>query len=108
MGYREIDRSQPNDGNGDDARTWAGKTNENMKEVFSRNFVLNDTMVSRRSYDPLNLGFDEYRVDDEVKGWENIGTKTRWVEGIVLLGGFTWPTDIDDETKFFITKDRNR
>ncbi|WP_435624469.1 hypothetical protein [Flagellimonas sp.] len=116
MGYQEINRSTPNDGNGDDARTWAGKTNENMKELHSRAFVLNDVLVSRRSHDPNNLHFDKFLVDDRLEGWENIGSKTRWVEGIVLSttepvdssDPFVWPTDIDNEAKFMIIDDINR
>jgi hypothetical protein len=108
MGYREIDRSQANDGQGDDARTWSGKTNENMKELFSRNFMLNGVRVSRESYDPSDLKFDQFIQYDELTGWEDSVAKTRRVSGVIMQLPFTWPDDIDDEAKFFITNDRNR
>ena len=108
MGYREINRSEPNDKQGDKARVWAGKTNENMKELFSRCFVLNGVKVSRESYDPLDTKFDEFKLDDELKGWVDPMTKTRRVEGVVLQLPFVWPGDVDDENKFFITNDANR
>lgn len=103
MAYREIDRSTPNSGNGDNARTWAGKTNENMKELFSRAFKLGDTLVRRWDYDPNDLGFDEYREDDKLEGWAVQGE--RYVEGIVLDASFTWPADIDDRSKFLKIND---
>ncbi|AGO49139.1 structural protein [Cellulophaga phage phi39:1] len=107
MAYREVNRSQPNDGLGDDARTWAGKTNENFKEVFSRGFTLFGFLVSRFSYDPLVLNFDKFVEGDKVQGWEN-SDKLRWVEGIVLSTGISLPGDLDDENKFFITNDKLR
>ncbi len=107
MGYLEIDRSSPNDGQGDDARTWAGKTNENMKELYSRSFKFNDTIVSRLVFDPNDLGFDEYRDGDKVAGW--VVPNERWVEGIVLdATAFTWPADIDDNAKFLKTADAEK
>lgn len=106
MAYREIDRDQPNTKQGDDARTWAGKTNENMKELFSRMFLLGDWMVTRWSYDPNTLSFGAFKDDDYIRGWAN-GAKTRWVEGVILdADGFSAPDDLADPTKFFITNER--
>lgn len=106
MAYREINRSQPNDGLGDDARTWSGKTNENFKEIFSRSFLLDGFEVSRNTYDPNDLGFDEFRNDDVFKGWYD-NTKKRWVEGVVLdATNLNMPTDIDDRAKVFIINDK--
>ncbi len=104
MAYQEINRSTPNDGLGDDARTWAGKTNANMKELFSRNLAIGNTLVRRITYDPNNLSFNAYKTDDKVEGWAVPGL--RYVEGVVLnASSFTWPDDIDDTSKFLITND---
>jgi hypothetical protein len=108
MAYREINRSTPNDDLGDDARIWAGKTNENFKEVFSRAFMLSGFLVARLTYDPAVLGFTAFKIDDVVKGWENVSTKERWIEGIAMQNGISLPADIDDETKFFIINEKLR
>ncbi len=105
MAYREINRSEPNDGLGDDARTWAGKTNENFKEVFSRGFTLSGFLVSRITYDATETSFDAFKENDMVRGWEDSTVKDRFIEGIVLVSGCVLPDDIDDATKFLITNE---
>lgn len=100
MAYQEIDRSSPNDGQGDDARSWSGKTNENMKELYSRNFKLGDTMVHRRDYDTLIPSFAAYKAKDRVDGFVD-PAETHFVDGIIRTVPFIWPDDIDDTDKFF-------
>lgn len=109
MGYNEIFLgTQANDGSGDDARTGGGKINSNFKELYSTLFVWNNLFISRRTFDPQNLKFEEFVAEDKVEGWEDVTTKNRRVEGIVLQLPFVWPDDIDNEAKFFITNDRRK
>jgi hypothetical protein len=111
MAYREINRgSTANDGTGDDARAWSSKTNENMKELFSNRFTLNDWEVSRNSYDPNDLSFDAFKNNDKIKGWADAG-ETHWIEGILLnVSALTVADDIteaeiDDKSVFFKTNE---
>lgn len=110
MAFREIFRSTKNDGQGDDAYVWAGKTNENMKELFGLRFPLGDTLVSRLQYDSADPSLDAYKDGDKVEGWAVDGE--RYVEGKILdAANFTWPDDIDyrdgngKNTRFFKTLD---
>lgn len=107
MAYLEIDRSTPNDGQGDDARTWSGKTNENMKELFSRSFIRDQWLVSRWVYDPANLSFDAWLNGDKLQGWADPGTKTRWVSALILDAvNLDLPTDLDNAAKVLLLIDK--
>ncbi len=100
MALQEIDRSTANDGLGDDARTWAGKTNDNMKELFSRCFKLGNFLVQRWDYDPNALSFDAYKLNDKVEGFVDT-EKTHFISGIILDASIDIATEYDDTTKFF-------
>lgn len=105
MAYLEIDRSTPNDEQGDDARTWAGKTNENMKELFSRSFVRSQYIVTRWVYDPDNLRFTTWLDGDKIEGWAV--TNSRWVSAIILdATAISLPADLDDPTKVLLLIDK--
>jgi hypothetical protein len=105
MAYLEINRSTPNDEQGDDAREWAGKTNENMKELFSRSFVRSQYIVTRWVYDPAALNFTGWANGDKIEGWAV--SNTRWVSALLLdTTGINLPTDLDDPAKVLLLIDK--
>lgn len=111
MGFNPIDLGNvPNDGLGDGGRTGGGKINAMLDEVFYTHFVKDDqwTVTRRVVTGGVLTGAAQvdFKLDDKVEGWENTGTKERWVEGIVLDNTIVLPDDIDDTSKFFITNEK--
>ena len=107
-GYQKINLgNQPNDGLGDSGRAGGAKINTMFQEVFETTFVNTDGVrVSRFVLNPAEADLTSYRVDDKCERWEDVATKERWVEGIVLDDTFVFPDDIDDAAKFFITNEK--
>ncbi len=106
-GYNAINLgNQPDDGLGDGGRTGGAKINAMFDELFYTHFTKSDRwLVSRYVYDPGATNKTAFKVNDKVQGWEDVATKNRWVEGIVLDDTVSLPADIDDGEKFLLTVD---
>ena len=99
--------NQPNDGQGDGARTGGQKINANFTELFETHFSLQGRWTVTR-YAPQASHTVAVRVDDRVAGWADDTIKDRWIEGIVLDDTISLPADIDSTDKFFLITDRQK
>ena len=107
---QEIDfGSGPDTPSGDSLYQGGLKINANFKEVYEITFInAASVRVSRFISDPANQDLTTYRNDDKCEAWTD-GTKTVWVEGIILdATGFVFADDWNDTNKFFITNKKTR